>query len=463
MGPMFYAREQELRALRTEFQGTSKSASLVYGKRRVGKSTLIAEASKGFEGVVVNYLCARTSYQGNVALLCRSVSQALGLPTFTVPTIFDVFDLLKAQGRRILVIIDEYQYLKESLRVGEMDSYMQAVIDTLDDNVKLVLCGSYVTVMRELLQEDNPLFGRFTCIVHLDDMDYLDAHLFCPRLEVSDKIAFYAVFGGSPYVLSCLDYTASVEDNVRRLLLPANSVLRTHVESIMLAEIRRGFDVRILEALGNGRRRYSDIASALGGDSNGLLDKQLKNLMGMEAVAKVSPINRTGDRRKTYYELRDNLMRFYYTYLFAREATIARIGEDAFFQSTVRPSLRTFESLRFEAVVAQYFQRKARAGLIEGVEDVGTFWYDDSRTRTSGQFDCVVRRQGSYTFYEAKYYLAPMGLAACRAEEEQVRAIPGMERAQVGFVCSAGFDFASDAYELISGGELYEVPRKGSE
>ena len=50
---MFYGRERELRQLREEInkQG-QKSAVLIYGKRRVGKSTLIREAAKSFHGVV---------------------------------------------------------------------------------------------------------------------------------------------------------------------------------------------------------------------------------------------------------------------------------------------------------------------------------------------------------------------------------------------------------------------------
>lgn len=456
---MFYARERELKKLRKEVAGTRKTAVLVYGKRRVGKSTLIAEAAKAFDGVVINHLCARSSYQGNLTLLCRSIALSLGLPNFTLPTLADVFDFLAAQGRQMLVVIDEYQYFKESLKVGELDSLMQTVIDQLPDNVKLVLCGSYVTVMRELLEEDNPLFGRFTSIIHLEDMDYLDAQCFYPQLSPNEKIAFYAVFGGSPFVLSSLDVDAPLEDNIKSMLLEENSVLRTHVESVMLAELRRSFDVRILEALGNGRKRYTDIESHVGG-GGGLLDKQLKNLLNMETIRKVRPINRKEDRRKTFYEIQDNLMRFYYAYLFANGGAVGRIGEEAFFQTYVATNLLTYVSLRFEAIVSQYFTRLARAGGLPGIEDIGTFWYDDSRSHTSGQFDCVLRRNGSYEFYEAKYSYRPMSLAACRQEEVRVRAIPCLDDACVGFVCSAGFEIDSDVGRLISGEDLYDLTQQ---
>lgn len=64
--------------------------------------------------------------------------------------------------------IAEYQYLKESLKDLEADSLMQAAIDNMGENIKIVLCGSYISIMKELLQEQNPLFERFTKILYVE-------------------------------------------------------------------------------------------------------------------------------------------------------------------------------------------------------------------------------------------------------------------------------------------------------
>ena len=454
---MFYGRQKELHTLRAQLRSNNRTAVLVYGKRRVGKSTLITEAAQDFDGTVVNHLCAKSTYAGNVALLCRSVSQAFGLPSFTVPTIFDVFDFLKAQNRQVLIILDEYQYFKDSLKKGELDSYMQAIVDSLPPNIKLILCGSYITVMKELLEKDNPLFGRFSAIIHLTEMDYLDAARFYPNLSPNEKIARYAVFGGSPYVLALLDQDAPLDDEIRRLLVTPNSIMRTHIESIMLAEIRRAFDIRILQVIGNGQKRYSDISSSLGGDGNGLLDKQLKSLIDMETIEKTTPINRRQDKRKTFYSIKDNLMRFYFCFLFANESLIGLIGEDAFFDSNIDAGLPPFISLRFEGIVQQYFSRLARAGKLSGIQDIGSYWFDDPINHVNGQFDCVIRHHDQYDFFEAIYYRSPMCLAECRHEEAQVRAIPGINVAELGFVCSAGFSFTESPYQLITGEDLYTL------
>lgn len=452
---MFVGREKELASLEGQFSSRDRTAVLVYGKRRVGKSTLISQAAKKFGGVAIEHLCAQTSFSGNLDLLCRSIGVSLGIPGLRFGHLLDLFDFLKSRDDPILLVIDEYQYLKESLPGNEVDSLFQGIIDSLPANVKLVLCGSYVTVMRELLEEGNPLFGRFTAILHVEEFDYYDAARFCPEKSSYEKAAFYGLFGGSPFVLGTLDYGLTPGENMVGLLLPETGVLRTHVESVMLKEVQRAFDVRILDALGNGRKRYSEIQSMIGKQSNGLLDKQLKNLMNMETIRKVSPVNRRNDKKKQFYEISDNLMRLYFAYVFGNSAPLANLGEVAFYESQVAPSVGQFADRRFEDIALQYFRRLARTGRLSGVLDFGAYWYDDPATKTNGEFDCVLNRDGVFDFYECKRFDRPMTREECLAEEDQVRSIPGVVLGNVDFICTGGFDFSSRKYHLVTGDDLY--------
>ena len=439
------------------FHSEKKSVCLIYGKRRIGKSALIQEAAKEFQGIVVNHLCVKSSFEGNLTLLCRSVALALNLPTsIQFATLFDLFDFIKSQNKRILVILDEYQYFKESRKEHEVDSCLQNIIDNLSDTIKLILCGSYISLMKELLKEENPLFGRFTKILRIEEFDYYEAADFYPELSVKDKIAFYAVFGGSPYVLTNLDYKKPVEENIVNLLINQNSLLRSYIENIMLKEVQKFFDIRILEILGNGKKRYSEIASLLGAADSGLLDKQLKNLMNMETIEKIFPINKPNDKKKQFYRIKDNLMRFYFTYIFANDSLISKFGEEIFFENNIRKSLQTFISLRFESMVNQYFVRQARNGKLKDVLDFGSFWYDNQKLGQNNQFDCVLKTTEGYDFYEVKFYDKPMTASECEAEAKQIKAMKEINWQQIGFVCSSGFDFSSDKFDLITGTELFE-------
>lgn len=457
---MFIGREKELALLKEELgQWKRKTAVLVYGKRRVGKSTLIREAAKSFDGIVISHLCVSSTFEGNMELLYRSVSEGLSLPPVRFDSIFSMVDYLGKLEKKVLLIIDEYPYLKESGKRNEVDSYMQRVIDFLPGNIKLILCGSYITMMKELLMEDNPLFGRFSLLVHLREFDYYESSLFYPNLPVRDKIAFYAVFGGSPYVLGYIDYDKSLRDNIIRLLLSENGIIRSHIENVMLKEIRKSYDTMILEIIKNGKKRYSEIRDHISMKETGLLDKQLKILLDMETIRKTEPINRKNDKKKQFYEITDNLIRFYFSFIFGSAGTIARINEDQYYDRIVSKALEDFISRRFEEIVLQYFHRMSGKGKFMEVEDYGTYWYDDPATKTNGEFDCVIKRTGNfYDFYECKSYTKPMSLTECNKEREQLLNIKGIEVARTGFVSSSGFDFTDTKdYILISGDDLYQL------
>lgn len=456
---MFIGREKDLKALSAELSTwKKKTAVLIYGKRRVGKSTLINEAAKVFDGIVVNHLCVMSTFEGNLELIYKSVSESLSLPNIRFDSLFAMMDYLGSLEKKILLIIDEYPYLKQTKKKNEVDSCMQALIDRLPENVKLILCGSYITIMKELLAEDNPLFGRFTLIQHIHDFDYYDAAKFYPDLPVREKVAFYGVFGGSPYVLENLETDKSVKDNIIRLLLPETGIIRSHIENVMLKEIQKSFDARILESLGNGKKKYTEIREQLGSSETGLLDKQLKILLDMETIRKTEPINRRNDRKKQFYEITDNLMRFYFSFIFGTAGTITRIGEEQYYDRNIDRTLEQFIGRRFEGIVLQYFHRMAVQGKYPDIEDFGSYWYDDPVNKTNGEFDCVIKRTGDlYDFYECKYFDRTMTLEECEQEKEQLERIQGIEVTGIGFVCAGGFDCENKTvFILVDGDALYQ-------
>lgn len=455
---MFIGRDQELKELSKELAKRERqTAVLIYGKRRVGKSTLINEASKTFDGIVINHQCVASTFEGNLELIYRSVSEALSLPKLSFDSLIALMDYLRTLDSRILMIIDEYPYLKQTKKKNEVDSYMQAVIDRLPPNVKLILCGSYITVMKELLTEDNPLFGRFSLIQHIRDFDYYEASRFYPGLNEREKIAFFSVFGGSPYVLTNIDPGMPVKDNITKLILSETGLIRSHIENVMLREIQKTFDTRILESLANGKKKYGEIRDQLKSNETGLLDKQLKILLDMETIQKTEPINRRNDNKKQFYEITDNLMRFYFSFIFGKAGTILRIGAEQYYDRYIDTLLYQFISRRFEGIVLQYFHRMSVSGKYKDIEDFGSYWYDDPSTRTNGEFDCVIRRSGeAYDFYECKYYDRPMTVEECEQEREQLTHIKGIKVSGIGFVSAGGFDFEDDqTFKLIDGKDLY--------
>ena len=135
---------------------------------------------------------------------------------------------------------------------------------------------------------------------------------------------------------------------------------------------------------------------------------------------------------------------------------ISKFGEKSFFELYISKSLKTFISLRFEGIVNQYFIRQAHKGFLTDVLDFGCFWYDNATIGKNVQFDVVLKTLEGYNFYEVKFFENPMTLPECENEENQIKEMKEITCNKIGFVCSSGFDFSSDKYDLITGEELFK-------
>lgn len=432
---------------------------MIYGQRQVGKTSLIDEAFSTDEFILIKHECVKGSYAYNMELLALTVANAMGI-SFAKNS-RDIFELLSIMEtskthKPIVVVLDEYQYLRETEEKGVVDSYMQRFIDSIKGDITLVLCGSYITVMQELLEYGNPLFSRLKIVIKLTTFDYLDSALFYPHLSVRDRIAFYAVFGGYPFILDNVDETLSLEDNIKHLLLDPYSSMRITIENVLLQEVgKTGMPYEVLSKIGNSKIRYNEIQNLMAGDVTGTLDRILKRLIDMGIIEKVNPINRKDDKRKTFYEIKDNLLRFYFTYIYQLRTIPSRLSSDALYDKLISSSINTWISKRFEVQVREYFRR---IGDIT-IEAIGSYWYDDPVSKKNGEFDCAIKRNGDYSLYEVKYLTNPMPFQLYIEEKKKMESAKYIDVTAFGFVSSSGFDFTlPNTGEFITGDMLYGLP-----
>ncbi len=455
---MFLSRKTELERMKT-FLSSDGTASLVYGRRRVGKTSLVKEASKSFNGKIISYLCTKESYEVNLDDLTGEYCLAFNDSNRTFTSFPDFFRFLRSLDEDILVILDEYSNLKEGYGGIETDSMMQKIIDSLSGyKVKIVLLGSEVTVMKELLDGDNPLFDRFDLTIHLEPFDYFDSALFFPDTDLRWKVDTIAVFGGLPAALEQVDPCLPLADNIKRLFFEPEGKVRTLVERTIMQEYRKlGPVYSLLTQLGNGKRTYGELREKLDPHNTGNLSKLLKKLIENEMIVCIHPINRPDDRKTTFYAISDNLLRFYFAYIHTNRSRIQQFGVDVVYEQFVQPSLPTYLSYRFEDIVRSYFSRCVRAGLLKGVYDIGTYWYDDKKRHRNGEFDCVVSYNDGYDIFEIKHLSVPMDAALADDEARKIQEIGALNIRKIGFVSLEGFSFSSSEYVLISGRDLFSA------
>lgn len=455
---MFIGREKELKNI-TDLLQKASSSMMIYGKRKVGKTTLIKEALKKSNDKTIYYECIKAPIQDNIDGLVSVLVREKIIPVqLTFKTFNDVFIYLNSLDSTFNVVIDEYPYLKAFTPSETIDSIFQSIIDNNLSNIHLFLSGSHIGMMKDLLNEKNALYGRFTLTLNLKELDYITCSQFYSDKSIYDKIALYAVFSGSPYINQYIDPMLSLKDNIINTLLNPLSPVYAYSEHLLISDYANAMNAeRIFYAISNGHKKYSEIEEKLNLKNNGNLAKQLAALENMEIIAKVYPINKQNDKKKVYYEVKDNLLRFYYTYIYKNKSALQMLGAEIFYEEYIDKSINTFISHRFEEMVRTYFSFCVQKRRITGVTNIGTFYYDDSKNKRNGEFDVVLAKKDSYDFYDVKYYSDKLSLKEMENEEKQVRLIPGLKVGVIGFVASSGYEDCPDSYNCISSNDLYDT------
>ena len=450
----FIGRTKEQEKLLAQLSSPTQNAALLYGRRRVGKSELILHTMRQASGIrSIYYECRQTTAENNTRNLSEVIAEAFDMPPLAFSDIEAalcfVFD--RALSEKIALAIDEYPYLRDVVK--GMDSILQVLLDEYRDrsHLSLILCGSYVEVMKSLLERDNPLYGRIDLKINLQPMDYYESAQFYPERSCEDKVRLFSVFGGIPYYNRLIDKNASVRENLIHLILEPDARLEDEVPSYLLSEISKiGNAHEIFSALVDGHARYRDILAQSHVSSGATLVNVLNRLIGMQLVQRRSPINDPNNKKRTSYVISDGLSKFYYRYVFRYLSQRSVLDPEVFYDRYVNDDFETqFVPRAFEEVCRQYLVRQNRTGNIEPPFDlIGTYSYDDPVTRTNGEFDVVTRDPLGYAFYEAKFRSTPVTQRMIEDEVEQAQQT-GLMCHRYGFFSRSGFEAQADERTVL--------------
>ena len=437
----FVGREKELAAIKSKLKSDRSESILLYGRRRVGKSELIKESLRHIDATLVHYVCRKTNFEQNLSGLSQVVAEAFDEPVqFAQLGKLLEYICKKARGRKVILVIDEYPFLRGNNEA--IDSEFQITIDKWQHEacLKLILCGSYVEVMQKLIDNDAPLFGRFSEVIKLKPFDYYDTAKFFPDNSPEENILLYSVFGGIPFYLIQIDNLETIEENIKRLIIPEGSLLEGEIRLQLKNELSKEENANlILEMIANGKGKYSDIAHSFN-SSNSNISPILSKLKGMGLIDKDSPINAASSKKQHRYVICDNVLDFYYSYLFKETSARSIMSPEAFWDKKIKKKL-VIEYLprKFEQVAKEYLIRENRAGRITPpFTAVGRYIYHDKANKQNGEFDVVTEDEIGFTAYECKYKNEPIGMKVVNEEKWQAEKL-GIKFYQFGFFSKNGF------------------------
>lgn len=439
----FIGRVEEIKLINNEILKNCQSNILIYGRRRIGKSYLINQVLNNYEGIKIYYQCKKIDIKNTLNELSNIINKELGI---SYPLQFNDFDMLLSFlfefSKKIVLCIDEYGYLNEALK--GVDSIIQQKIDKYknNSNLKLILLGSSLDIMKNLIEKENPLFGRFDVVINLKEQNYYESSLYYQSFSNEEKVMLYSVFGGEPYFNSKIDESKTALENVVDLMLKKDSIGELFVEEILRNEINKvsnSYDV--LQVIALGSKKHDDIKNRAFVDTTASLSQILKKLIKIDVVEKITPINDENNKKKTLYNIKSNVVKFYYKYIYKNITARENLNPIIFYKIFIQEDFESkFIPSIFEKIVKQYLiKENKKEDVVNPFYQIGTYWYDDPYNKVNGQFDVVTKDKNGYIFYEVKYQNKSIDDNIVNEEIEQLRKID-IEYYNLGFVSKSGFD-----------------------
>ena len=391
---MFVGRSRELKVLNDLFTSDSFEMIVIYGRRRIGKTALVEEFSRGKR--VLSFTPQLQADKDNLSDFSRAVASFFGLPE-TTPSFASWLDALAfiadaADDERTVLVIDEFPYACRSN--SALPSTFQIAIDKhfKSSNLMLVLSGSNQGFMEsEVLGEKSPLYGRRTAQLKLQPLDYVDAALMMPDCPPAVRISYYAALGGTPYYLEGIDASRSFADNVASLFFSPSGRMFDEPSMLMRQELREpSMFASVMRAIANGSNRMSEIASATG-ISTGSIGFYLSTLESLGLVERIVPFGEPSRSKKGIYRVCDPAFLFWYRFVAPYVSVIERgLGEGVCRRLLESGRRNEHEGHVFETVCMQWLARRALAhGLPLEPTAMGSWWGTDPEARQQTDIDVV--------------------------------------------------------------------------
>lgn len=326
----FYNREQELASLRQidNQTGTNAAMTVVVGRRRTGKTTLIGKA---FENKEYLYFFVGNSTE---QILCeewqKRTEEILQIQIHgQITRVKDLLDIIfrTAQERQVTLVIDEFQRLE--LINESIISDIQDVWDRYHTTAKIhfIACGSIWSMMKKIFEnEHEPLFRRYThkMVIRPFKPSVLKTILadYNPQYTNEDLLALYTITGGvAKYVALFMDMGASTKNLMFDAVCSPTSLFFSEGTELLIGEFGRRYSVyfSIMQLIAGGMTAQSEI--------DGILQKKTGRYMETLAddyslISKNRPMFSKPNAQGIKWSIDDNFLRFWFRFIESNRSMI---------------------------------------------------------------------------------------------------------------------------------------------
>lgn len=421
----FIGRGTELEVLNREYAKES-SFVVIYGRRRVGKTTLIKEFCKA--KTAFYYLATEELESQSMKRFAGVIGRATKNPLVSKASFNDWMDLFQLvaeyrPGEKKVLVIDEFPYLVKTNPA--FPSILQNAWDEIlkDQNVMLILSGSLISMMQKhALSYESPLYGRRTAQMRLAPLPFTDVYS-AQNLSFTEAAEQYAVTGGVPKYLEFFLDSEGLIAQLKSAVFSRNGFLYEEPNFLLKSEAMTAVNYfSIIKAIADGNHKLGRIATALEQESSALTP-YLATLIDLGFVEKQTPVTEKNPEksRKGRYFISDNFVRFWFRYVYPYKGELELDNVQIALDELEKDFTEKFVAFAYEDMCKDIFAKLCSSGAIQFTPSrIGSYWLNDFDNDT--QIDVMaVDHQHKLVFAgECKYHVKPVDAAVYFELKEKV-------------------------------------------
>lgn len=362
-GIPFFGREKELKSLNDLLQRRMASLAVIRGRRRIGKSRLIEEFTRGKRAYIFAGLPPeeKVTAQDQRNEFMRQISEQLNLPELTVEDWGKAFQLLGKEVSEgpVILVFDEISWMasKDPTFLGKLKNAWEQYFKK-NPKLILILCGSVSSWIEKNILSSTGFFGRVSLKLTLEELPLKDCNLLLEAIgfkrSYHEKLMILSVTGGIPWYLELILPEYSANDNIKKLCFEKEGILVQEFNYIFHDLFGRRGEIckKIVEQIVSSASEYTEITQGLGYARSGSISDYLDDLIISGFIKKDRNWSlQTGTAtRLSRYRLKDNYLRFYLKYI---EPRLDKIEENHFETLTLEnfPNWESVLGLQFENLV----------------------------------------------------------------------------------------------------------------
>lgn len=444
----FVDREQEMNTLQNEYDRNGSALVVLYGRRRVGKTTLITEFVKNKKALF--FLASEEAEALNRNAFREKVAEFIDSDLLRSADIKNWDVLFKAIvdtpfDSKPVIVLDEFQYLGKANPA--FPSIFQRIWEEIlkDKSVMVILCGSLISMMEsQTLAYGSPLYGRRTAQIRLQQIPFAYYHEFFPGRSRRELIEMYAITGGVPKYIELFSGSGDIYRAIESSILNRSGYLYDEPHFLLQQEVSEvGSYFSVIRAIAAGNSKLSSISSALETKATSLT-KYLKTLIDLDILEREVPITEDNPEKskRGLYRIKDNYLRFWFAFIYPNRSFIES-GHSRIVMDKIRKSLvKNHTAFVYEDVCRERMWELNADGVWPFFfTKLGKYW--DSNTEID--ITALDPEDKNLILGECKYWSDPVGISVLRDLEAKASAVSWeRDRRKVWYVLFSASGFTEE-------------------